>query len=236
MSGSSISKISLHGVSKVFGSVVALRGVDVTFETGETSIVVGHNGAGKSTLLSIVATLTRPTTGEVLYDGETGARLGSKLRGAIGYAAESPLGYAELTGRENILLGARAHGLDDPEGRTAEVVALLGLSDVATRPTRGYSLGELRRLALAKALVHTPAVLLLDEPTAGLDLMGASRLAKLIANRAGEGALVIISTHDPWLGAELGGRVVTLEAGTISDVGRAPEDEAAWREMLGAPP
>lgn len=234
MSQLSLNTVELIGVSKVFGSVVALRRVSLEVRAGETVILAGHNGAGKSTLLSVLATLIRPTSGEVLFDGQPPAALGAELRATIGFAAEQPLGYAELTGRENVVLQAKAHRLPNPGERAEEMIEALGLAALADRPAGGYSQGELRRLALARALVHSPRMLLLDEPTSGLDVMGATTLVELIRDQNTSGTVMLISTHDPWLGAQIGQRVVTLARGEVSRDQSAPDGVEAWRELLGA--
>lgn len=232
-SGADIESIELRRVSKVFGSVVALRPTTTRFEAGETTILTGHNGAGKSTLLSIVATLMRPTTGDVLYDGRSAKDLGASLRAQLGFAAALPFSYAELTGRENILLQARAQGLREPPAEAQRVVEVLGLERLADRLTAGYSQGELRRLALARALIHRPRILLLDEPTAGLDTAGAERLVELLREHARGGAILLIATHDPWLGAQLGRRAVQLRRGKLVKDHAAPDGVEAWRGVLG---
>lgn len=229
-----IESIELRKVSKVFGSVVALRPTSTHFAAGETTILTGHNGAGKSTLLSIMATLMRPTTGEVLYGGRRAGELGARLRAQLGFAAALSFSYAELTGRENITLQARAHGLKDPRREAERVIEVLGLERLADRPAAGYSEGELRRLALARALIHQPRILLLDEPTSGLDTGGAERLVELLREQAEAGAILIISTHDPWLGSMLGRRLVQLRRGKLVSDGEAPEGVEAWRSTLGA--
>lgn len=232
----SLDRVELKRVSKVFGNVVALRNISLTVRAGETVVLAGHNGAGKSTLLSVLATLIRPTSGEVLFDGQPAAALGAELRATIGFAAEQPLGYAELTGRENVVFQAKAHRLSRPTERADEVIEALGLAALADRSAGGYSQGELRRLALARALVHSPRMLLLDEPTSGLDVMGATTLVELIRARGTEDAVSLISTHDPWLGAQIGQRVVTLARGEVSRDRSAPDGVEAWRELLGNHP
>jgi ABC-type multidrug transport system ATPase subunit len=131
------------------------------------------------------------------------------------------------------VLQAKAQQVDEPVDRAAEVIDALGLSPLADRPAGGYSQGELRRLALAKALVHSPRILLLDEPTSGLDVKGATTLVDLIRRRRTSDSVMLISTHDPWLGAQVGQRVVTLERGEVLDDASAPAGVEAWRDLLG---
>ena len=227
-----IDRVETSGLGKVFGQVVALRGVDLRFEAGECAVVVGPNGAGKSTLLAILSTLARPSSGTVLYGGKAASELGAELRGTIGLAAEEPHEYAELTGRENLLLRARLQRVDGAEGRVTGLVAALGLEGVAHRPMAGYSQGERRRLGLAGAFVHKPSLLLLDEPSSGLDGAGAARLVAQVREDLGRGAVVAMTTHDPWLAAEIGDRMIALRGGAVRADAGAPEGEEAWREIL----
>lgn len=229
-------RVELRGVSKVFGAVVALRGASLHLEAGEVAALVGHNGAGKSTLLCLLATLTHPTEGEILYGGRRAKELGPALRASIGLGSDLPMGYAELTGRENVLFQARAHHLAGGRRLTGELIESLGLAPVADRPMSGYSQGERRRVGLARALIHGPHLLLLDEPTAGLDAEGSAALAELLRERRERGALIVIATHDPWLGAELADRVIALRRGRVVLDDAAPSGEAGWRSLLGGVP
>jgi ABC-type multidrug transport system ATPase subunit len=119
-----------------------------------------------------------------------------------------------------------------PADRVASLVSELGLDAVADRPMGGYSQGERRRVGLAGALVHDPTLLLLDEPSSGLDGAGAHRLVDLIERRRDAGAVVAVTTHDPWLAAELGGRLLALGRGSLRRDEAAPESESAWRELF----
>ena len=228
-----LSRVEVRGAGKVFGRVVALRAVDLRLEDGACVVVVGPNGAGKSTLLALLATLARPTTGTVLYDGRSSRDHGAALRGAIGFAGEEPLGYGELTGRENLLLRARLHRVERPADRVHHLIVELGLTGPADRPMGGYSQGERRRLGLAGALLHEPSLLLFDEPTSGLDGAGGLALARLLRSRVEAGAIVLVTSHDPWLAAEVGDRVVALDRGEVVFDRGAPDGEHAWRAVMG---
>jgi ABC-type multidrug transport system ATPase subunit len=228
-----IDTIEARGLSKLFGRVPALRKVDVQLGAGSPTLLVGANGSGKSTFLALLSTLLRPSTGELLYGGRAASAWGPALRAAIGFAAEQPFGYAELTGRENLLLRARLHRVPAAAERTDELLHELGLEGVSSRAVAGYSQGERRRLAVAGAFVHEPRVLLLDEPSSGLDSAGAEKLVELVRKAVGRGALVVVAVHDPWLGAELGGRALGLAAGEVLLDEPAPRDEDAFRALLG---
>lgn len=185
--------VELRSVTKTYGSVRALVGVSARFEAGKVAMVTGPNGSGKSTLLSIVGTLTRATSG-VVDHGELG-RSRAGVRQALGWVGHDSLSYADLTGRENIELAARLHGLD-PAASFEAARTRFELGAFAERPFRTYSRGQRQRISLARALVHRPRLLLLDEPTTGLDAKGVDVLRGVIREEAARGVVVIVVTHD----------------------------------------
>jgi ABC-type multidrug transport system ATPase subunit len=204
--------VELRNVTKTYGPVRALMGVSCRFVASTVSIVRGPNGSGKSTLLAIVGTLTRPTSGKVDH-GELGRRR-AVVRGTLGWLGHESLCYPDLTGRENIELAARLQGKD--AGRAyGRVVERFGLEAFVERPMRTYSRGQRQRVALARALVHEPWLLLLDEPTTGLDQNGAERLRRVVAEEAARGAIVVVVTHDGPFADAVGGHTVTLERGRV---------------------
>jgi len=198
-----------------------LSGVDATFEPGNVSVLTGANGSGKSTLLGILGTLTRPTSGTVRHGD--GADV-SAVRARLGWVGHDTLAYGDLSGRENIILAARVHGLD-PNVALAEAEERFSLASFVDRLVRTYSRGQRQRVALARALVHHPSLLLLDEPTAGLDASSTARLVAVVKEEARRGATIILSTHEPGVAAELGGRVFLLERGAIRQQAAAVLDE-----------
>lgn len=205
-------KVELRAVTKRFGAVRALAGVDATFESGRVSVITGANGSGKSTLLSIVGTLARPTSG-VVDHGELGSRA-QDVRSRLGWLGHDTLAYGDLTGRENIELAARVQGLD-PHAALAEAVDRFALGSFVDRLVRTYSRGQRQRVALARALLHHPALLLLDEPTSGLDAASTTKLVQVVREEAQDGAIVVLITHDPALTTDIGDDVWLLERGRL---------------------
>jgi heme exporter protein A len=207
-----IMTVELRGVTKRFGAVRALAGVDAAFHGGRVAVLSGANGSGKSTLLGIIGTLARPTAGTVDH-GSLGPRV-DDVRARLGWLGHETLAYGDLTGRENIELTARLHGLD-PKSSLDEAVERFTLGSFVERLVRTYSRGQRQRVALARALVHHPALLLLDEPTAGLDVASTAQLVRVIREEANAGAIVILSTHDPALTSEVGDDPWLLERGRL---------------------
>jgi ABC-type multidrug transport system ATPase subunit len=206
-------RVELRGVTKTFGPVRALVGLSVAFESGAASVVTGPNGSGKSTLLALVGALAKPTSGEVDH-GALG-RTRDQVRRTLGWVGHDSLCYADLTGRENIELAARLHGVDVKRAM-ALAADRFELGAFAERPVRTYSRGQRQRVALARALVHDPRLLLLDEPSAGLDAPSVARLVGVIAEEVKRGAVVVVVTHDPALGEAVGGARVELERGRVA--------------------
>jgi heme exporter protein A len=185
--------IELRGLTRYFGERTALRDVSVRVEAGATLAVLGHNGAGKSTLLRILATLLRPQGGEVAVLGERLPDRGYAVRGRLGLLAHEPLLYRDLSARENLTYHARLHGVE-PE-RVEEVLAAVQMERRAEDPVRMLSRGMVQRIAVCRAVLHRPKLLLLDEPRANLD-PAASELVEPLIGRAA-GVTRVVTSHDP---------------------------------------
>jgi heme exporter protein A len=211
--------ITLQNVTKTYGPVRALIGVTCQFPPRSISFLRGPNGSGKSTLLSILGTVTRPTSGRVDH-GELGSDRPT-VRSTLGWVAHDSLCYPDLTGRENIRLAAALHGRD-PEAAFAEAAVRFDLQAFANRSVRTFSRGQRQRIALARALIHAPLLILLDEPTTGLDAVAIERLRTVLLEEARRGATIVLSTHDDAFATALeasasregiGGEVVALDRG-----------------------
>jgi heme exporter protein A len=184
--------IELDGLERRYGERVALSGVDVRVEEGQTLAVLGGNGAGKTTLLRVLAGLLRPHAGRSLVLGAELPRERWKLPGRVGYLGHEPLLYRELSGRENLRYHARLHGL--PAARVATVLEAVAMEARADDPVRDLSRGMVQRLAVARAVLHDPPLLLLDEPRASLDPAAAERLDPLIGRPSGRTRVLV--SHD----------------------------------------
>jgi heme exporter protein A len=192
-----LDEVHIAKVAKRYGLERALAGVTLQLRAGSMCALLGHNGAGKSTLLGVVSTLVRPSGGRVVYRAG-GEEVGGELvRAEIGMLAHASLCYGELTANENLELFAQLYGVDDDAASIAAMLDRVGLEPRArTRPARTYSRGMLQRLALARALLSRPSLLLLDEPFTGLDRGGAIALGEQLGALTAAGAIVVVVTHD----------------------------------------
>jgi len=187
--------IELADLGRAYGERVALAGVSLTLPAGSTLVVFGPNGAGKSTLLRILATLLRPTTGTVRVLGGELPREAWKVRGRVGLLGHEPMLYRELSARENLRYHARLHGVA-PE-RVDELLDAVGLSARAGDPISTYSRGMVQRAAAARAVLHDPELLLLDEPRANLDPAAAEALEPLLTGTTERPRTRVVTSHDP---------------------------------------
>ena len=201
--------IELADVGRAYGERVALAGVTLALEEGETLAVFGANGAGKTTLLRVLATLLRPHAGSVAVLGCALPREGWAVRGRIGLLAHEPLLYRDLTARENLRFHARLHGVR--EGRVRELLDVVGMARRADEPVRSLSRGMAQRIAICRAVLHSPELLLLDEPLANLDPGAAGAVAPLIGRASGTTRVLI--SHDVDLGLVEADLVLGLRGG-----------------------
>ncbi len=209
--------LTVSSVTKSFKDVTALQDVDVTFHSGEVVGLVGGNGAGKTTLLRLLCGLYRPTSGDV--QGMVDARSVDihKMREHVGVVPEATGLYARLTAWENIRYHSRLNGIDDEMAwtRTERFAKLLNFDQDLHRPTRGFSRGMRQKTALLRSLSHGPKILLLDEPTGGLDVTSARMVRKLVRKLGDEGGTVIYSTHNLAEAQQVCDRIVIIHNGTI---------------------
>jgi len=214
-----IHSLEVTKVSKRFGRTRALKDINLRFDRGSISLLLGANGAGKSTLLGLMSTLVRPTSGEILYrtNNDESTIASSTLRKHIGVLAHESFVYGGLSGEENLVFYGNLYGVREPENRAKELLRTVALPEKAwDRPASTYSRGMLQRLSLARVLIHDPAVLLLDEPFTGLDRGGCQRLASVIMQCKADNRMVICVTHDFGSVSEVANRVVVLKRGKVA--------------------
>jgi heme exporter protein A len=203
--------VACEGLVRRFGERAALDGVDLHLAAGEFVLVTGPNGAGKTTLLRVLATVIRPSAGTVAVAGHALPRAAPSARPLIGYVGHGPLTYPGLTARENLELYAALY--DVPGERIGPALERVGLEGRGRDPVAEFSRGMAQRLALARAVLHDPSLLLLDEPTAGLDSGGRELMHEVLSE---PGRTVIVSTHEPAWFDGLATREVRLAAGRVA--------------------
>jgi heme ABC exporter ATP-binding subunit CcmA len=208
---SPIRQVTVRGVTRSFGTTVALRGVDASFSSGEITTLEGHNGSGKSTLLGILGTLIPPTSGRVSYGSDELTQ--EDVRRQMGWVSHESLCYPDLTPAQNIRLAASIY--EAKPDAWQEASRRFGVEPFADFPVRQLSRGQRQRVALARAMVHGPSLLLLDEPTTGLDLEGVERLLAAVKEEASRGAIVIFVTHDAAVAEKIASQRLRLERGRL---------------------
>ncbi len=227
------SLLQLRGVTHRYGPITALRQIDLRLTVGDSCCVFGPNGAGKSTLLKIIATLIRPTSG--------GIRWGSLDwdRSSIGLVSHQTMLYDQLTGFENLSFYARLYGLENGGKTARELIRRMGLEASIGLPVSSYSRGMRQRLTLARALLHDPKLLLLDEPFTGLDQHGSQTFSRVLSEVRSAHRTVLMVTHNLREGFHLASRFLILDRGRIvleeQNEGLDFEDlERRYFELVGA--
>ena len=215
-----------RGLTRRFGATTALDGVDLTVRRGEPLALFGVNGAGKTTLLRVLSGALKPTLGSLLIDGRNPRRADAAARGRLGVLSHHTHLYDDLSAAENLVFFAKLHGVFEPEARARALLADVGLTDRADEPVRGFSRGMQQRVALARALLHDPSLLLLDEPSSGLDARASLRLRQALRDAAARGATWVLATHDVEEGLALCPRWIALHRGRVIEGGSAVGHDA----------
>ena len=197
--------VKLDSITKVFGRFAALRGVSAEFQRGKLYLLLGENGAGKSTLMRIIAGLAQPSGGSVKL---------SVPREKLGYMAHASFVYDEMSGLENLRYSAGLYGIKD-DAVCSAALARVGLDPQLARYARDYSQGMRQRLSLARAIVHDPDLLLLDEPFSNVDAASLSQMTTLLGNLRDEGKTIIVVTHQPAALSKVVDETVTLIGGKV---------------------
>jgi len=208
--------ITVKKLVKRFGLKTVLRGVDFDVQPGEFVALLGPNGAGKTTFLRILASLSRPTLGEVTIAGYQLPNQASQVRARLGVVSHLPLLYGDLTAEENLHFYARMYGIPDFELRVTDVLEMVGLAARRRDLVRTFSRGMQQRLAIGRAVLHDPEVVLFDEPYTGLDQDASSMLDEVLKTVAAKGRTVVMTSHDLARAEDLATRFDILSRGVIS--------------------
>jgi len=209
--------IEVAGIRKSFGPVVAVEEVSLVARNGCITALLGPNGAGKTTTLRIITAVLKPDRGKVTVDGFDTVVDAARARSKIGLLSDHRGLYVRLTSRENIRYFGRLHGLEGAalEARLEALVRMLDMQEIADRRVEGFSLGQRLKVAIARALVHDPPNVLLDEPTAGLDVMTTRAMRDVVLRLRDEGKCVVLSSHVMQEVARLADRVVVVARGRV---------------------
>ena len=219
--------ITANSLTKQFGPLMALRGIDLDIRPGEFATIVGPNGAGKTTLLRILATLSRPTHGHVSIAGHALPKGADEARRQIGLLSHQPLLYGDLTAEENLRFFGAMYDVPNLNVRIDQLFDQVNLADRRRDRARTFSRGMQQRLAIARALLHDPAVLLLDEPFTGLDPQASDRLEQLLHTLNDGSRTVVMTIHDLERGWALCTRALVIARGKIVFEARTADLDAA---------
>lgn len=207
--------IRVEKLVKSFGRMAVLKGIDLDVPAGQAVVLFGPNGAGKTTLIRIIAGLSKASAGRVLLGGQDVRRAGGGLRRYLGYVSHNPLVYDSLTAEENLKFFGRMYDVPNLAQRVDEVLERVGLKARRRDTVRTYSRGMVQRLAIARAILHDPPILLLDEPDTGLDQQAADMLRSLLTELGGGDRTVLLTTHNLERGIEWADRALILNSGRV---------------------
>lgn len=207
--------LQIRGLEKSFGHKKALNGIDLTVRKGEFLALFGPNGAGKTTLLKAISTIIRPTRGEIYFQGNLIDENSIVLRSSIGLVSHNTLLYEDLTAYENLVFYSRMYGVDGWKKRVEQVLHTVGLYHRKDDVVRTFSRGMLQRLSIARAILHEPEILLLDEPYTGLDAQAIKILDELLESLKDGNRTFIMTSHDIHKGFEHATRLSILNSGKI---------------------
>ena len=208
--------IEFDNVSKSFGAKTALANLTLSIEPQQFVVLLGSNGAGKTTLLRLIATLARPTRGSIQVAGLDTVQHGEQVRQQIGFASHETLLYEDMSVEKNLQFHARMHGLDDPADRIEHLLDIMDLTTQRLTPTRTLSRGMQQRLSIARAMLHNPQVLLLDEPLATLDTPTIETLSTLLHTLNDQGHTILLTTNNSEHILLMGTRAIALSKGRIT--------------------
>ena len=209
------SLISLKKAGKIYGSVTALRKIDLDIYKGQSVTIFGSNGAGKSTLLKILSMQTRLSSGSLLFNGVESKKLADVYRANFGVISHQPFVYENLSAMENLEFYGSLYNVKNVKERAESLLKQLDLYARRNDAVRTYSRGMLQRISIARALIHSPEIIFLDEPYTGLDSLAGNRLSNLLKEQLSSNKTIIMVTHDIHTGLDLASQVIIMKSGNI---------------------
>lgn len=213
---SATTAIDIQGLSKAYGRTVALRNLNLQVPWGQVLTVLGPNGSGKTTLIKILATLSKPDEGSVKIAGWDLDKNGQWLRGMVGVVTHDSLLYNDLTGHENLKFAARMFAIDNADERVESVTQQLGVTTRLDQKVGALSHGWKKRISLARALLHDPPILLMDEPESGIDQQALTSLEYIVKDETRPSRTIILTTHNFERGLFLGNQIAILAKGRVA--------------------
>ncbi|MEH7273321.1 ABC transporter ATP-binding protein [Neobacillus vireti] len=209
--------IEIKKLTKQADNKLILRGVDLSIKQGETVAILGPNGAGKSTLLKVLATLIKPTSGLVKINGLDLKKNHIEIKKMFGYLPHSSLLYDHYTPFENLVFFGNLYGVNDVENNARKLVKEVGLSFFINEPVKNFSRGMIQRIAIARAIIHEPKIMMLDEPHTGLDQGAINILNNVVLSMKAKGCTTLMVTHDFKQAAEICDRIIIVKNGKVAD-------------------
>ncbi|MEH7095168.1 ABC transporter ATP-binding protein [Neobacillus vireti] len=220
--------IEIKKLTKQADNKLILRGVDLSIKKGETVAILGPNGAGKSTLLKVLSSLIKPTSGRVIMNGLDLRKNQILIKKLLGYLPHSSLLYDHYSPLENLVFFGNIYGVKDVEQKARTLVKDVGLSFFLNEPVKNFSRGMIQRIAIARAIIHDPEILLLDEPHTGLDQGAIAILNNVILTMKEKGTTTLMVTHDFKQAAEICDRIIIVKNGKIVDDFRIQNDNLSF--------
>jgi heme exporter protein A len=217
--------IEIKKLIKQADTKLILRGIDLSIKKGETVAILGPNGAGKSTLLKTIATLIKPSSGEVKINGFDLKKNANEIKKLMGYLPHSSLLYEHYSPLENLVFFGNLYGVKGVEEKAAKLIKDVGLSFFLKEPVKNFSRGMIQRTAIARAIIHDPELLLLDEPHTGLDQGAVSILNDVVLSMKDKGVTTLMVTHDFKQAAEICDRIIIIKNGKIADDFKITENQ-----------